>query len=203
VIALALALALATPPPTYLVERVITSAGQERRVSVFRDGTVVLAISGKERAEWLARQHLQPAEMQVLGQVINESYDELRRGPFDTQAPGDAWVELRLAPPGRDPLIVRYPLAGVAMQPEARVSQALDQLDKKLSSGPPDRENLDTWMPRVGERVLMDDGQPVEILDVSQGPTGPVIEVRLDDGPATMFFTLDELRRRAVRRLKP
>jgi hypothetical protein len=199
--ALALALAL-TAPPTYVAERVVTVGEVARRVSVFRDGTAVVAVREGLGEPTVIRQRLAPIELQVVIQVVNECYDELQRLRPPEFAPGGSWTELRLAPPGRDALIVRLPAAGTPHAVVVRIAQALDGVENRLISFPGDREDLSQWLPAVGERARLTDGRVVDIGSVTNSSVGLLIGVRVVGSPVGQVFTLEELRRVAVSRVK-
>ncbi len=202
-LALTVGLALGGAPPTYLVERVVTIGQQTRRVSVFRDGTAVVAIRDGLREPTVIRQRLHGIEMQVLLQVLGECYDDLARVRPPGYAPGGGWAEWRLAPPEREPLIVRVPQAGTPMAVVVRLAQALDGIENRLMTEPGGREDLSQWLPKAGERVLLVDGRTVEVRSVSDSSVGVLIGVQVVDNPISQVFTLEELRRQAVRRVSP
>jgi hypothetical protein len=198
----ALLLAVAVMPPTYIVERVATAGQATRRVSVFRDGTAVMATREGLGEPTVIRQRLTPIELQVVIHVVEECYDELRRLRPPEYSPGGAWTELRLAPPGRDALTVRLPAAGTPHAVVVRIAQALDGVENRLTAFPGDREDLSQWLPAVGERVRLIDGRVVDIGSVSESSVGLLIAVSVVGSPVGQMFTLEELRRIAVARVK-
>jgi hypothetical protein len=198
---LALLLALAAGPPTYLAERVVTIGQQTRRVSVFRDGTAVVAVRDGLGEPKVIRQVLHGIELTVLRQVLDECYDDLARVRPPSYAPGGSWVEWRLAPPGREPLTVRVPQAGTPLAVVVRLAQALDGIESRLLKEPGGREDLATWDPKVGERVLLVDGRTVEVRTVEDSEIGVLVGVQVVDNPISQVFTLEEIRRQAVRRV--
>jgi hypothetical protein len=201
VIGLVLALAVqVSPPPSYLVERVVSSETGTRRVSVFRDGTAVLVVRPRVGEPRLVKTSLTQVEFGALLQVVEEAYRGLEQAA-PSEAPGEATVELRLAPPGHAPLIVRYALSAVPTVGAVRAGQAMDALETRLASPHPTREDLSGWLPQVGDRVELEDGRVVEVTDVLTAGAAPLIRVRVGQGPVVAFFKLDELRRLAVRRL--
>jgi len=195
--ALLLVLALGGAPPTYLVERVAASAEVSRRVSVFRDGTAVLAVRPAGGEPQLVRRRLDPVALRSLLQVIDETYQDLREFAGFEGGPGEARVELRLAPPGREPLEVDLPVAAVRSLAGSRVMAAIDDVDAWLSSYRPGQEDLGLWQPEAGERVELADGTVVEVLAVFND--GQVVQVRVGEGPAEMYYEVGELRARAFR----
>lgn len=200
--AAALLLALVAAPATYIAERVVTVGETTRRVSVFRDGTAVVAVRQGLAEPAVIRQRLSPVELQVVIQVIAESYDEIRALRPPTYAPGGSWVELRLAPPGRDPYTVRLPAAGTPMAVVVRVAQALDGVETRLTEFPEDREDLSRWVPGAGERVRLLDGRTVEVRGVTDSSAGLLVTVQVVDDPVSQVFTVEELRRLAARRVE-
>lgn len=198
-----LALVLAqSAPPTYVVERVVTRPGESRRISVFRDGLAVVVIRAPEREPHLIRVALDPAEFEVMCRVAEESHRTLQDSTGEFGAPGAAAVEIRLAPTGQVPLTVRVPLASVPSHGVARIMQALDNLESRLLNDVPGRENLSAWRPVVGEKVLMDDGKVAEVTEMLDSSGGLLVRLRLGQGPAAIYLSLDELRRRAVKRVE-
>lgn len=175
--------------------------GAVTRVSVFRNGVAVLARRRAGEAESIVRQPLSKVEMQVVTQVAEECYPDIARsaGLGDTPGPGE--VELRLAPPGRTPLLVRYAVTAAPSLAMARLAQALDGLEARLVATKVTREDLSAWEPAAGDRVDLEDGRTVEVLSVMPNPDGTVVHVRVGDGPATFFLTDVELRRLAVRKV--
>jgi hypothetical protein len=198
----ALVLALAVTPPSHIAERIVTIGQETRRVSVFRDGTAVVALRDGLAEPTVIRQRLNQIELQVVIQVVNECYEELRRLRPPEYAPGGSWVELRLAPPGREAFTVRLPAAGTPLAAVVRIAQALDGVENRLTSFPGDREDLSQWIPAAGERVRLVDGRVVDIGSVTDSSVGPLIGVRVVDNPVGQVFTLEELRRVAVARVK-
>ncbi|MEW6337326.1 MAG: hypothetical protein AB1625_07975 [Acidobacteriota bacterium] len=188
--------------PTYVVERVVTRPAESRRVSVFRNGLAVVAIRGAGREPHLIRVALDTAEFEVIRRVAEESHRTLQGSSGEFRAPGAAEVELRLAPPGHAPLTVRMPLASVPSHGAARMMQALDNLEIRLLSDVPGRENLSAWLPVVGDTVLLDDGSTAEVTELLDSSGGPLVRLRLGQGPAAVYLGLEELRRRAVRRVE-
>jgi hypothetical protein len=200
--AVALALAAAAPAPTYVVERVTTVGESTRRVSVFRDGTAVLAVREGLGEPVVIRHALAPIELQVVIQVVEECYEELRALRPPSYAPGGAWIELRLAPAGREPAIVRLPVAGTPHSEVVRIAQALDGIENRLKDYPGEREDLSQWMPQRGERVRLVDGRVVDVTSVTDSNIGPLIAVRVVDNPVGQVLTLDEIRKLAAARVK-
>ncbi len=201
--AFVLALAVsAAPDPTYVVERVVNLNGSVTRVSVFRNGVAVLARRSAGQAENVIRQPLSKVELQVIEQVVEESYRELER--FDSagaDTPGPGKVELRVAPAGRTPLRLRYSVATAPSLALARLTQALDGLEARLVQTRVTREDLSGWEPAPGDRVELEDGRVVEVLSVTPAPDRIVVHVQVGEGPASFFVTDEELRRLAVRRV--
>lgn len=208
-LAAATAMATATPAPagapapTYLVERVVTVNAVVRRVSVFRDGTIVLVHRMPGGEPMVVNVRLEPVELRVVAQVVEESYTELLRRERIPDALGDGWIELRLAPIDRPPLTVRLPMSGAPSFGAARLEQALNELEARLASGRPERENLALWLPEVGERAELEDGRVVEITELYDSGEGPLVRLKVGAGPVMVFMKVDELRRAAVRRVRP
>ena len=199
--AVLLAVVASTPPPTFVVERVVLVGGETRRLSVFRDGTAVLATGPARGEKHVLRQTLSSIESGVVAQVVEECYPEVARFASVGQAPGDASFELRLAPPGRAPLDVKLPLTAARTLGVARLVQALDNLEARLARETVPREDFSGWQPAVGDRVQLDDGRVVEVVEVLEADDKRVVRVQLGDGPASMFLAEDYLRRAAVRRV--
>jgi len=191
----------AAAPPTYLVERVVTLGGGSTRVSVFRNGVAVLSRSGGSGQPSVVRQQLADVELSVLAQVVEECYPELVRFGDLGGGPGEGQAEVRLAPEGKDPLVIRYSLTSAPSVASSRLSKALDGIEARLAGTNVDREDLRAWMPAVGERVELEDGRIVEVLEVLPVETGALIRAQVGDGPASIFVSADELRRLALRRV--
>ncbi len=190
------------PEPSYVVERVVRVGDDMRRTSVFRNGVAVAVREKGGKRVHFARETLDDVELKVIVQVTEEAYPELRRfaGPVD--GPGFGTVEFRLAPPGMEPLTVRFPAGSVESLAAARIGQALDGLDAEMARFRGEREDLRNWEPRVGESVQLEDGRTVEVRDVLYSQTGVVLRLQIGDGPASIYLSEDELRRLAVRRVK-
>jgi hypothetical protein len=200
-LALGLVVAVATPEPTYIVERVVTMGGEVRRTSVFRDGMAVVVRKRQGEHQHLVRQRLADIELQVIAQVTEEAYPDLVRFASPGQGPGLGTVELRLAPPGKQPLTVRFPAGTVAVLGAARLGQALDGIEARMSRFGGAYEDLRDWQPEVGEWVELEDGRVVQVLEVLSSPPGQIVRLQIGDGPASVFMSDDELRRLAVRRI--
>jgi hypothetical protein len=203
VIAAALLVVLAAgPAPSYLVERVVTSSTGTRRLSVFRDGVAVLATGAGEQRR-VVRLGLEPVELRSLLQLLEECAGELGALPPATSRPGEGSVELRLAPPDREPVVVRHSLTEVPTAAEARLAQALDAIETLLAARQPGWEDMRGWQPAVGDVVELDDRRVVRVVELLAGSESPLARVQVGDGPLTIVFTIDELRRHAVRRVSP
>ncbi len=189
------------PPPTYLVERVVTVGDVATRVSVFRNGVAVLARGSAGKPPAVVRQPLTEVELQVLTQVVEECYPDLARFAAMGEAPVSGTVELRVAPVGRQPLALRFPLTAAPGVAASRLTQALDALASRLAATPVTREDLRAWEPRVGERLELEDGRTVEIIDLMSTNDTLLVRAQVGDGPASVFMSVDELRRLAVRRV--
>ena len=193
---------LAAVAPTYVVERVANVAGEVRRVSVFRDGSAVL-VRTVDTEKRVVRQTLSEIELQAVTQIVSESYDDLARFASFREVPGTEAVELRLAPPGRDPLTIRVSSAGVPALASVRLLRALDDLEGRLALGRSEREDLRAWVPQVGDRVELEDGRVAEVVELLDAGQTQVVRVRMNEGPINIFYPLAELRRLAVRRVRP
>jgi hypothetical protein len=197
--------AVAAAPPTYVVERVVTRNGASTRLSVFRNGVAVLARKGAgekpDETPAVVRQPLSEIEVQVLSQVVEECYPDLARFADIGQAPVEGMVELRLAPAGREPLSLRFPLTAAPTLAASRLGQALDGLEVRLTRTNVTREDLRDWEPKIGDRVELEDGRTVEVLDVLISGDTALIRAQVGDGPASIFLNAEELRRLALRRV--
>jgi hypothetical protein len=189
----------ATPVPTYLVERLVTLNGATVRLSVFRDQVAVLARESGDGMPKVRRRRLTGLEYSVVEQVVRESYEELSRHPESPQGPGEGTVEYRLAPTGEVALRLKRPLTAVPSLASARLDKALDGLMAEMEEGPAGRQDLSSWEPREGDRVLLDDGRVVEVLEVLDAPDGPV--ARIGSGPLSEYVSVRELRSQAVRKV--
>jgi hypothetical protein len=199
---LVLALAMTgAPEPTYVVERVVRMGDDVRRTSVFRNGVAVVVEEKSGKRTRFARQALTDVELRVVIQVADETYPELQRFAGGVEGPGLGTVELRVAPPGREPLSVRYPVGSVVVLGAARIGQALDGLEAEMSRFRGEREDLREWVPHVGDRVELEDGRVVGVLEALAGEKGTVLRLQIGDGPASIFMTDEELHRVAIRRV--
>jgi hypothetical protein len=188
--------------PSYLVERVVASGAETRRLSVFRDGVAVLATgSGEQRR--VIRLSLDPVELRSLLQLLEEGIAELEAVPPATLRPSEGTVELRVAAPGHEPVVVRHSLAEVPSAAEARLAQALDAIETMLAARKPEWQDLRAWQPAVGDVVELDDGRRARVVELLAGSETPLARVMVGDGPLVIVFTIDELRRHAVRRVTP
>jgi hypothetical protein len=119
-----------------------------------------------------------------------------------SQSPVEGMVDLRLAPPGREPLTLRFPLSGVQSLGVARIGQALDGLEARMTGPGGIREDLRGWQPNVGDWLELEDGRVGQGIEVA--PNGPdfLVRVEIGTGPASIFVSDEELRRITVRRIK-
>ncbi len=188
--------------PSYLVERVVSAGAETRRLSVFRDGVAVLATGAGEQRR-IVRFSLQPVELRSLLQLLEECVGELEALPPVAPRPSEGTVELRVAVPGRGPVVVRHSLAEVPSAAEARLAQALDAIETLLAARKPEWQDLRGWQPAVGDTVELDDGRVVRVVELLAGSETPLARVQVGDGPLVMMFAVDELRRHAVRQVTP
>lgn len=195
--------AAATPAPTYLVERVVTSGSNVTRLSVFRDGVAVLVQRGGDGQPKVLERQLDAVERKVMSQVVSECYPEIAALAAPPKVPGSDTFELRLAPPEREPVIVKFPVAAVLSLGAGRLQQALDQLERKIGSQRGPHEDLSSWEPAVGERVELEDGRVLEVTELVDSTDGSMIRTVVVGAPVSQFWRVEELRRRAVRRLRP
>jgi hypothetical protein len=168
VIAAALLVALAAgSTPSYLVERVVTTGTETRRLSVFRDGVAVLATgSGEQRR--VVRLSLEAVELRSLLQLLDECLGELEAVPQAAPRTSEGTVELRVAAPGHEPAVVRHSLTEVPSAAEARLAHALDAIETALASRKPEWQDLRGWQPAVGDVVELDDGRPSAVSSCSR-----------------------------------
>lgn len=196
------AAAVAAADPTYVVERVVTLGGEVRRTSVFRNGVAVVVREKAGEEKRVLRQPLNEIELQVLTQIVNESYPDLTRFGSVGQSPVEGMVDLRLAPPGREPLVVRFPLTGVQGLGAARIGQALDGLEARMTGPAGIREDLRDWQPNVGDCLELEDARVGQVIEVLPNGPGFLVRVEIGTGPASIFVSDAELRRITVRRIK-
>ncbi len=189
------------PAPTYLVERIVTRQEGVHRVSVFGDGVLVVADTPAGGTPTVRRRTLNQVELAVIRGVVAECYETLLDGRYRLEEPAGEGVEVRLAPPGREPMRAVVGLFSVRPLPIARLEQALDELEATLAEGPAVRGDFSTWQPRVGERLELVDGRVVTVLELLAGDEGVVVNLQVGDGPACVYMFLEELRGRVVRRV--
>lgn len=194
--------AATTPEPSYIVERVVTVGGETRRISIFRNGVAAVTRERPGEEKLLLRQPLTDVELQVLTQIVEESYPDLARLGSQGQSPVAGNVELRLAPVGREPLVVRFPPTAVQALGAARIGQALDGLEERMTRPGGIREDLREWQPGVGDWLELEDGRTVQIIEVLPNGPGFLVRAQIGNGPASIFVSDEELRRMAVRRVK-
>jgi hypothetical protein len=197
-----LMVAATAPEPSYIVERVVTVGGETRRISIFRNGVAAVVREKPGEDKHLLRQPLTEVELQVLTQIVEESYPDLARLGSPGQSPVEGNVELRLAPRGRETLVVRFPPTGVQAIGAARIGQALDGLEKRMTSPGGIRQDLREWQPTVGDWLELEDGRIVQVIEVLPTSPGFLVRAQIGDGPASIFVTDQELRRIAVRRVE-
>lgn len=194
--------AAAAIDPTYVVERVVTFGGEVRRTSVFRNGVAVVVREKPGEKKRVLQQQLTDVELQVLTQIVDEGYPDVARGGGIGQSPVEGQVELRLAPPGREALLVRYPVGGVQTLGATRIGQALDGLEARMTSPGGIREDLRAWEPTVGEWLELEGGRTGQVIEVLPNGTGFLVRVQIGNGPTSLFVSDDELRRMTVRRIR-
>ncbi len=199
-IALLLAIA-AVAPPSYLVERVTSDDGGSLRLTVFRDRMAVLARRSGSADPQLTRVRLEELEYRVVAQVVEECYGELARWQPSEGVLGGTTTELRLAPPEKPPIMVRLASTLARSLAAGRLERALDELQRRIEQTPAGAEDLSDWEPRVGERVRLADGREGKVAALLPSSGGVLVE--LDIGPVSEYFPLDELRRKAVKRINP
>ncbi len=192
---------VALTPPTYLVERVTTSDQGVVRVTVFRDRMAVLARRAGQGEPQITGVRLDEVEYAVVAHVVAECYDELARRPADEDALAGGKTEFRLAPPEKDPLVVTLSQTAVRTLAAARLERALNELQRRIEQTPPGAEDLSSWDPVVGEKVVLADGREGRVAALL--PSSEGVLVQLDVGPVSQYMTVSELRRRAVRKLAP
>jgi len=196
-------LAVAAPVPTYLVERVVTAPGQSRRLSVYRDGWAALVREQPGEEKSVVWRQLGEVELRVISQVVEECYPELADGQTQVGILMGSSVELRVAPPDKPPVTMRFPLGAVTNLVTTRLGQALDGLERALATERVTREDLREWVPSVGDVVVLEDGRRVRVVEELESDAGQILRLVVGDGPANVFMSVAELRRAAVRKVKP
>lgn len=199
-IALLLAVA-AIAPPTYLVERVTSDEQGSIRLTVFRDRMAVLARRAGPADPAVTQVRLDELEYRVVAQVVEECYGELARSGQAEGVLGGATTEVRLAPVDKPPIVVKLSSTSARLLAAARLERALDELQRRIEQTPAGAEDLSDWEPRVGERVRLADGREGKVAALLPASVG--VLVQLDIGPVSEYFPLDELRRKAVKRINP
>lgn len=200
---LGIALMLAAPPePSYLVERIVSVGTETRRVTLFRDGVGVVVRRDAGGSEDLRHVEVGGLVLGQMEQVVREVYPGMVQFVAMSQGTGAGSVELRLAPHGQAPLVLRLAVEAAPSAATARLIAHLDALEERILSGKPPAEDLRAWEPRSGELVELDDGRVVTILDVI-GTTDGVwgVRFRVGDSPASEILEMEDMRRRAVRLL--
>jgi hypothetical protein len=187
--------------PSYLVERVIDAGGVTRRLSVFRDGQVVLVRRQGAEDPDVRRMALSSPELRVMLQLVEEVHADIRRGRPPATAVGQARLEYRLAPPGQEPVTVVQSLAGVGSAGTVRLGRAVDALETRLAEARLDQEDTGDWQPKVGDRVELYDGSRVEVVEVLAHREPAVVRVAVLGTPTLVYWERDELRRQTLRRL--
>lgn len=187
--------------PSYLVERVIEAGGVTRRLSVFRDGQVVLVRREGAQDPDVRRLALSSPELRVMRQLVEEVHADIRRGLPPPLVVGQARVEYRVAPPGQPPLTVVQSLAGVGSAGTVRLGKAVDALETRLAEARLDQEDLGEWQPGVGDRLELFDGSRVEVVEVLAHREPVVVRVAVLHTPTLVYWERDELRRQTLRRL--
>lgn len=201
---LALVLAAApAPEPSYLVERVVSMGAEQRRVTLFRDGTGVVKRTPASGEASLSVKPIGELVHAQIEQVVREVYPEIAEFAAMGQGPEGGSIELRLAPPGLAPLTIRISLTAAPSASAARLAATLDALEERILTGKPPLEDLRAWEPAIGEHVELDDGTVVTIVTVLDTPAGgQTVQVRQGSSPLSTFLDLADLRRRAVRRIR-
>lgn len=190
------------PEPTYLVERVVTVAGELRRVTLFRDGTAVVKRRSAAGEETVDHKPVGEPVLAQMEETVRKVYPEIARFAAMGEGPQGGSIELRLAPPGMAVLTVTISVTAAQSAAAARLGAALDGLEERVLTGKPPLEDLRGWEPQRGERVELDDGTVLTVVSVFANASGGLtVQVRQGASPLTSFFDFAELRRRAVRRV--
>lgn len=202
-VALVCLMLLAAPSePSYVVERIVRIGGEVRRVTLFRDGVGVVHTRAADGEQTLHHAPVGELVSRQVEQVVREVYPEMQRFVAMGQGPRGGEVELRLAPPGLEPRIVRLSLQTAPSAATARLSATLDALEERILKDLAPAEDLQEWEPRIGERIELDDRTILTVLDVFDSAAGgQTVRLRQGNAPVSLFMDLNELRRRAVRRV--
>ncbi|HNX50858.1 MAG TPA: hypothetical protein PLS53_03585 [Thermoanaerobaculaceae bacterium] len=200
---LGIALLLAAPPePSYLVERLVRVDGQTRRVTLFRDGNGVVVVRDAAGGEDLRHTEVGGLILGQIEQVVREVYPELAKFTSMGEGQGEGAVELRLAPPGETPMLLRLQDNVMPSSAMARLTATLNGLEERILAGKPPAEDLSDWEPIDGEQAEMGDGRIITVLEtIGTAGGGVVVRIRFGDSPTSEFVELVDLRHRAVRRL--
>lgn len=190
------------PEPSYLVERIVRMGAETRRVALFRDGTGVVHLVPASGDEVLKVGPVGELIQGQVEQVVREVYPAIAEFASMGREKDGAQVELRLAPSGLSPLIVRIPFTASPSVSTARLVATLDELEARILANKPPAEDLRYWEPQAGEVVELDDGSQVTVVDVfNTAGGGQTVQVRQGSSPLSAFLDLVDLRRRAVRRV--
>ena len=175
--------------PAVLVERIVDTGRQVRRLTFFDNRMTVLSVrEGGQRVFFVRHQLTQEEWIGYLAALNAETAqlegEDSSLGPWSAGPVGTITVHLG----GGGPRSLRYSPMDVQRLDRARLVGVLDDLEALLELTSPSEEALRGWVPRKGDRVEMYEGATAVVERVRKDGViildfegSPVIEVVIPD----------------------
>jgi len=206
ILALQAATAAAAPTPVVeapspVVERVVRFKERTLRLTLFDNREAVVSVR-EHGHQVLARRRLL-AEPVYVGYVAATTADraaleKLARSTDVLREGGRGRISIFR--PGEAPLIVRYSTLQAHDLVLGRLVAALDDLEKYVLETNPSFDAMKRWVPHVGDRVELVNGQTATVIEVK---TNHVIVIEYDDVPVVEAIAPPQRSLRIVALLGP
>ncbi len=200
--ALQAATSVPTPPaaaPSPVVERVVTVNGRKVRLSLFDNREAVVSVHGRDGSVTLRRRRLREHEYGVYLEVLEENLPQLEKlgGEADLIEEGGRG-QITIYRTGKPPLVLRYAALQTPKLALGRVIAALDDLEEEVLRTNTGHDQLEAWEPRVGDQVVMVNGQTATVTEVH---ANGVVVVEYDQVAMVEVIPFDQRARRIARLL--
>ena len=160
--------------PAPVVERFVKVAGRSSRLSLFDNREVVVSIHGTDGSIELRRRKL--SEHEYVGYVgaITSNLGAVKEAAGDADLFSEGGTgRIIIYRSGHSPLVITYSPLQAPNLAIGRLIAVLDDLEKSVLGSNPSFDALERWVPRVGDRVEMINGQTATVTEVH--PKGVIV----------------------------
>lgn len=169
-VTLAVAVSAGAQAPIPVVERVFTEGEVATRVSLFSNRVVVVSITNGDVQGFLRHITMPPDQYMIYLGILQKAVEELGEKPVTSAVSTPrSRISLTLNVGPDAPREIDYsPLATVSL-PLARISGAVNDLERLVRETSPSSEALRGWEPKRGDVVELLRGGSARVIEVLEG----------------------------------